>query len=389
MLSTRFPSLMNGWALSQSASDGSSRDLSVCMLYSLSPIPHSPGPSQLLFKDDAACTNEFSKVRVKRNNVPLSKEGGGEDETISITVSHASSTTDEIKNIHEFVLEDISENVILEIEFAQKDKVCHEKQKVEALCPHHDEDDAGGKNDDVDHGVDEPIDDKVTDAAKLPRETTNRHEPHLQHMEIVVEHTAEHDCCTSVLDENESMVSLPFLLVHPDRGQYRVLSLRLPLHQQDAVLNLPVLLVHPESGRYEILSMSVNEQQQRDDSSVASVVVAEVIRQVAQQDIFRRLDYDGVCNAKGILINHDLSKSCKEEQNVLLVAIPHNVSVETCCRMARHILRQAEMIALLEEEGFQASSWVAENRKITEKRSTRKRLGQSFVLNVASQHEEG
>uniref|UniRef100_A0A7S3KYQ0 Uncharacterized protein n=1 Tax=Amphora coffeiformis TaxID=265554 RepID=A0A7S3KYQ0_9STRA len=363
MLSTRFPSLMNGWALGQSALDGSSRDLSVCMLYSLSPIPHSPGPSQLLFKDDAACTNEFSKVRVKSNNVPLSKEGGGEDETISITVSHASSTTDEMKNIHEFVLEDISENVILEIEFAQKDKVCHEKQKVEALCPHHDEDDAGGKNDDVDHGVDEPIDDKVTDAAKLPRETTNRHEPHLQHMEIVVEHTAEHDCCTSVLDENESM--------------------------QDAVLNLPVLLVHPESGRYEILSMSVNEQQQRDDSSVASVVVAEVIRQVAQQDIFRRLDYDGVCNAKGILINHDLSKSCKEEQNVLLVAIPHNVSVETCCRMARHILRQAEMIALLEEEGFQASSWVAENRKITEKRSTRKRLGQSFVLNVANQHEEG
>ena len=115
------------------------------------------------------------------------------------------------------------------------------------------------------------------------------------------------------------------------------------------MLNLPVLLVQPSSGAYEILSVTVPLHP--GNFAAANEVLTQEIRRVAQQEKFRQLSYDGICNAQGILMSHNFFRehmaSSNEQQNVLQVAIPHKVSVESCCRLARRILRQAKMIALV------------------------------------------
>ena len=322
------------------------------------PVPHnlrisSTGARVTVKYDTAFINDSASRIMFTSNNLPHPKEDD-EDETIALTASHDSSTAEDTKNgtpVCLVQLEDTCENV----------KSYHEKQQlIEASNLQQYKDVAKKQKEHTeDYNVDDEEsdddNDKSTESTHRGKSSTNGE---VQYMEIVVEQTIEHDDCdTSVLDENDelTMVSAPFLLVQPEIGQYKILDLRLPLHQQDAVSNLPVLLVHPESGRYEILSMTITEQQ-RDDNAVASMVVTEVIRQVAQQEIFRRLDFDGVCNVKGVLMTAELSQcSGGEERNILLVAIPHNVSVETCCRMARHILRQAEMIALVRISRCQCS----------------------------------
>jgi len=315
--STRFFTLKNEWTTAQTSLDRPSRQLD-CMLFSLFPVPHhlrlSSTCAQVPVKYDTAFINDSDcRIVVAGNNLPHPKEDD-EDETIALTTSHDSSTAEDTMNstpVNFLQIEDICENP-LDVEIADQVKSYHEKQQlIEASNFQQDKDVAKEQKEYTEgHNVDDEesddYDDKGTETIHRGENSTNGE---VQYMEIIVEETIEHDDCdTSVLDENDelTMVSAPFLLVQPEIGQYKILDLRLTLHQQDAVSNLPVLLVHPESGRYEILSMTITEQQ-HDDNAIASMVVTEVIRQVAQQDIFRRLDYDRVCNAKGVLMTDELS----------------------------------------------------------------------------------
>ena len=175
------------------------------MLYTLcSAVPSFtplPTGTLLLLEYDASFTENGD------TSSPSDKKEVGEDETVSITVSHDSftewmvETTNPVGNKNQdHWVEDMSENVV-EIEIAEDVKVqeAHDNQYGATVTSPR-----GGN---VENDERKDAKDLGTDNE---RERQESHELH--HMEILVEHAVDHDGCASVLDENDAMVSLPVRL---------------------------------------------------------------------------------------------------------------------------------------------------------------------------------
>ena len=107
------------------------------------------------------------------------------------------------------------------------------------------------------------------------------------------------------------------------------------------MLKVVLLLMDPKTRRFELLQLEFDSMK-----ALVSDVLAQIPVSVTE-DVLRKQTYTGICGADGVEMNSYklLSKFCKG--NEVLVAIPTNVPASECARLARPILGDDKVVAMV------------------------------------------
>ena len=97
----------------------------------------------------------------------------------------------------------------------------------------------------------------------------------------------------------------------------------------------------PKTRRFELLQLEFDSMK-----ALVSDVLAQIPVSVTE-DVLRKQTYTGICGADGVEMSSYklLSKFCKG--NEVLVAIPTNVPASECARLARPILGDDKVVAMV------------------------------------------
>ena len=107
------------------------------------------------------------------------------------------------------------------------------------------------------------------------------------------------------------------------------------------LLKVVLLLMDPETRRFELLQLEFDSLK-----ALVSDVLAQIPVSVTEESL-RKQAYTGICGYKGIEMTENklLADFC--QGNEVLVAIPTGVSAKECARLARPILGDEKVIAMV------------------------------------------